>query len=629
MLAYVATKDQFLQDAPEIEEIVREAVATSLGISISRTSSEFQSWRNSLGNAMYHVINSSSLPSDAGIAIEYRLHGRQQRIDFIASGKNRSGLSQLVLVELKQWTNATSSPLEDHVRTFLGGAIRDVSHPSYQSWSYSRLLQDFYEVITDEPIEVTPCAYLHNCLDASTLKADSTTELLRRAPLFLRNEREGLQRFIEERIDSGDHAEVIRRIEGSRIKPSKQLVEALDSMLEGNQEFVLIDEQKTAYETIRERVKSVLPGERLVLIIKGGPGTGKSVIAINALVSLLDTGMNVRYVTKNAAPRAVYQSKLRGSMTSTAISNLFMSSDSFHTLEPDSYDALLVDEAHRLVEKSGFYRNLGENQIKELVQSARVTVFFTDESQLVTWRDIGTLDEIRSWAKENQAPIEELQLSAQFRCAGSDEYLKWLDSTLRLAPDEAPDMSACEYDIRIVDSPAQLRDMIFERNESNNRSRLLAGYCWQWVSRNDDSKFDIEFPGTDFAMKWNLTSDGSNWMIAPNSVHEVGCIHTCQGLEGDYMGVIIGPDLMVGGSGLEGRAEGRATHDKSLQGFKSALKIDPVSAGEKADRLIRNTYRTMMTRGMKGTFIYCTDPAVAAHLRDSLANAGYQGLGES
>jgi DUF2075 family protein len=625
MMAYVATKDQFLQDAPEIEEIVRDAVATSLGINISRNSSEFQSWRNSLGNAMFHVIKASNLPSDTGIAIEYRLHGRQQRIDFIVSGWNKSGLSQLVLIELKQWTDVTSSPLEDHVRTYLGGAVRDVSHPSYQSWSYSRLLQDFYEVVTQDPIEVTPCAYHHNCLDGLTLKSSLSAESLKRAPLFLHNEREDLQHFIEERIDSGDGAAVVRRIEGSRIRPSKQLVEVLGSMLEGNEEFVMIDEQKTAYETIRERVKSVLPGERLVLIIKGGPGTGKSVIAVNALVSLLDAGLNVRYVTKNAAPRAVYQAKLRGRMSTVAISNLFMSSDSFHSLEPDSYDALLVDEAHRLVEKSGFYRNLGVNQIKEIVQSARVTAFFSDESQLVTWRDIGTLDEIRSWAKQNDAPVEELQLSAQFRCAGSDEYLKWLDSTLQLAPEESPNMSACEYDVRIVDSPAQLRDMIFELNKSNNRSRLLAGYCWQWISRNDGSRFDIEFPGTDFAMKWNLTSDGSSWMIAPNSVHEVGCIHTCQGLEGDYMGVIIGPDLGIEDGGLVGRPAGRAKHDKSLQGYKGALKDGVTGTTEKADRLIRNTYRTMMTRGMKGTFIYCTDPAVTNLLRDSLAKAGYQG----
>jgi len=624
MLAYIATNGQFLQDAPEIEEIVRKAVETRLGIHISRTSSEYQSWQNSLGNAMYHIMNSSRIPSDSGIAIEYRLHGRQQRIDFIVSGRSGAGKSQLVLVELKQWTSVTSSPLIDHVRTFLGGAVRDVRHPSYQAWSYSRLLKDFYEVVTDEPIGVSACAYLHNCIDGSALTANSNASALSNAPLFLNHDRLSLQQFIEERIGTGDNSEIIRRVEKSRIRPSKQLVEVLGSLLDGNEEFVLIDEQKTAFETIRERVKSVLPGERLVIIIKGGPGTGKSVIAVNALVSLLDDGLNVRYVTKNAAPRAVYQAKLRGQMSNASVSNLFMSSDSFHTLERDSYDALLVDEAHRLVEKSGFYKNLGENQIRELIKASRVTVFFSDESQLVTWRDIGTLDEIRSWARVEDAPIEELELNSQFRCAGSSEYLDWLESALGISSNSPPDMSTCEYDIRILNSPSELRNEIFALNKSNNHSRLLAGYCWQWISKNDASRNDIVFPGTDFAMKWNLTADGSSWMIAPHSVNEVGCIHTCQGLEGDYMGVIIGPDLEVEDGKLISKPNNRAKHDKSLQGFKRALKDQVPGTQEHADRLIRNTYRTLMTRGMKGTFVYCTDQRVGELLRNSLQRAGYR-----
>jgi len=626
MLAYVATKGQFLQDAPQIDEIVREAVELTLGIHISRSSSEYQSWRNSLGNAMYHVINSSRIPPDSGIAIEYRLHGRQQRIDFIVSGKDKSGVSQIVLVELKQWTSVTSSSLDDHVRTFLGGNVRDVTHPSYQAWSYSRLLKDFYEVVTDEPIEINPCAYLHNCLDGSAMKTISTANLLTHAPLFLQKDRDELQQFLEEKIDIGDKSEVIRRMEESRIRPSKQLVDVLASLLEGNEEFTLIDEQKTAYETIRERVKSVLTGEHLVLLIKGGPGTGKSVIAVNALVSLMGTGLNVRYVTKNAAPRAVYQEKLRGRMSNASLSNLFMSSDNFHTLDRDSYDVLLVDEAHRLVEKSGFYKNLGDNQIGELIRASRVSVFFCDESQLVTWRDIGTLDEIRFWGQHEGAPVEELELSAQFRCAGSSEYLTWLDSALGISGDTLPDMSTCEYDIRFVASPSELRDMIIDLNESNNQSRLLAGYCWQWISKNDATKFDITFPDTDFKMKWNLTSDGSSWMIAPNSVNEVGCIHTCQGLEGDYMGVIIGPDLEVEDGQLVSKPENRAKHDKSLLGFKSALKDRVPGTAERADRLIRNTYRTLMTRGMKGTFIFCTDAKVAELLRTSLEATGYRGM---
>ena len=363
-------------------------------------------------------MNRSKIPLDSGIAIEYRLHGRQQRIDFIVSGRSAMGQSQLVLIELKQWSAVTSSPLIDHVRTFLGGAVRDVRHPSYQAWSYSRLLEDFYEIVSDEPIHISSCAYLHNCTDGSALTSSSNQTSVSNAPLFLHRDRTNLQQYIEERIELGDNSDIIRRVENSRIRPSKQLVEVLGSLLSGNDEFVLIDEQKTAFETIRERVKSVLPGERLVLIIKGGPGTGKSVIAVNALVSLLDDGMNVRYVTKNAAPRAVYQEKLRGRLSNASVSNLFMSSDSFHTLGHDAYDVLLVDEAHRLVQKSGFYKNLGDNQIGELIRASRVTVFFSDESQLVTWRDIGTLAEIRSWATVESAPIEELELNSQFRCAG-------------------------------------------------------------------------------------------------------------------------------------------------------------------------------------------------------------------
>ena len=572
---------------------------------------------------MFHLINSSNIPANAGIAIEYQLRGRQQRIDFIISGKNGLGQSQIVLVELKQWSEVGTSQLVDHVRTFLAGAIRDVTHPSYQSWSYSRLLQDFYQVVTDDPIDTAPCVYLHNCLIGSALNSESASELLKLAPVFLHNDRLQLQAFIEERIVEGDSAAAVRRLEEGQIKPSKQLVEALGSMLDGNEEFVLIDEQKTAFETIRQRVKDALPGEKTVLIVKGGPGTGKSVIAINALVSLLQSGFNVRYITKNAAPRAIYQAKLRGRRTNVALSNLFMSSDSFFELEPDSYDVLLVDEAHRLVEKSGFYRNLGTNQIDEIIASARISVFFIDESQLVTWRDIGNLEALRLWARSHDAITEELQLTAQFRCAGSDEYLAWLEAILDSPSEGVTNLSACEYDIRIFDSPSQLRDSILDLNRSNNRSRLLAGYCWQWISRKDSQSNDIEFPGTDFSMKWNLTSDGSTWMIAPNSVHEVGCIHTCQGLEGDYMGVIIGPDLGLEDGVLNGKPAGRAAHDKSLQGYKKALKENVPGTAEKADRLIRNTYRTLMTRGMKGTYIYCTDPAVADYIRESLLEHGY------
>jgi hypothetical protein len=357
---------------------------------------------------------------------------------------------------------------------------------------------------------------------------------------------------------------------------------------------------------------------KTVLLVKGGPGTGKSVIAVNALVDFLSQNLNVRYVTKNAAPRAVYQAKLKGKRLDVATNNLFVSSDAFHDVAPNTYDVLLVDEAHRLVEKSGFYRNLGENQIAEVINASRVCVFFADESQLVTWRDIGTLENIRSASNVAHLPIVEMELTSQFRCAGSDEYLNWLDFTLGLGGNEGADLRNSEFDLRQFDEPTVLREFIVEKNQKNNKSRLLAGYCWDWVSKKDSSLFDIEFPESNFAMRWNLTDDGSSWMISPTSVNEVGCIHTCQGLEGDFIGVIIGDDLEVVDGRLRGNPFKRSKGDQSLRGFRAAFKADPVSALARADVLIRNTYRTLLTRGMLGTAFYCTNVDVRRYFQDRM-----------
>ncbi len=614
MLAYVSVKGQFLQDAPEIEEMVRAKVEERLGIRISRESSEYQSWRNSLGNAMYHVMNSPDIPNDAGVAIEYRLHGRGQRIDFMVSGHDENGIAQLLLVELKQWQEVEFSPLDDHVRTYLHGGLVNVSHPSYQVWSYGRLLHDFYEYVVSDPVVVSPSAYLHNCHVATVIKSGRYSDLLAKAPVFLANEHRELQHMIASTVRSGDSGNVIRRVESSPVQVSKQLVDALESMLRGNEEFVLIDDQKTAFESIRDAIRNVPDKGKGVMLVKGGPGTGKSVIAINALVDLLAQNLNVRYVTKNAAPRAVYQSKLKGRRLDVATNNLFVSSDTFHDVATDAFDVLLVDEAHRLVEKSGFYRNLGENQIAEVINAAKVNVFFADESQLVTWRDIGTLENIRAASRDAGIPMKEFELTSQFRCAGSTEYLGWLDHTLGLGGDEKASLRNSEFELRQFSDPSEMRDYIVEKNRLNNKSRLLAGYCWDWVSKKDPSLFDIEFPESHFSMKWNLTDDGSAWMISPTSINEVGCIHTCQGLEGDFIGVIIGDDLEVVDGVLRGNPFKRSKGDQSLRGFKAAFKVDPESATARADVLIRNTYRTLLTRGMLGTAIYCTNIEVREFL---------------
>ena len=599
-----------------IEDKVREEVKRKLGHNVG--DAEYSSWRNSLGNAMYHAMNTVEIPGDAGVAIEYRVNGRAFRIDFMLSGKNNSGKESLVIIELKQWTDIEFSDLAEHVRTYVGGGIKDKPHPSYQAWSYLSHLKMYNEYIYETGVEVNACAYLHNCDDQTVVNASRYEEVLREVPVFIKGQSSELRAMICSNIKQGTGTELLERIDEAVIRPSQQLAEAVGSMLKGHEEFVLLDEQKTVLEKIVKATDDSLTGQKRVLIINGGPGTGKSVISINALARLTGQRLNARYVTPNAAPRAVFESKLKKLFAKADLRSLFSGSGSFTETSAESFDALIVDEAHRLKMKSGMFKNLGENQVKEIIKSAHTSVFFIDEAQKVTWSDVGEISMIEEQAGLAGAIVERLELTSQFRCGGSDDYMAWLDETLGVHADTAHYFSLDKFDFQIFDSPVELHKTIKEKNKINNKSRVVAGYCWDWISQKKPDLSDITINEFGYKATWNLTSDGSEWIISPKSVEEVGCIHTCQGLEVDYIGVIIGRDLVAINGVLKTDPSARAKTDKSLAGYKKELKEDPISAEIKADEIIRNTYRTLMSRGMKGCYVYFVDPATAEHFKKLL-----------
>lgn len=623
MIVYEATKGDFMSSvevgsiADEIEDVYMQKIGRS-------PKSQIRSWENSM-EYMYKVLNDSDIPNDSGVAIEFTIPTTSKRIDFILTGRNRDNDDSVVIIELKQWDSVEAVKDKDGiVKTFLGGGIRETTHPSYQVYSYAALIENFNETVEEDAIDLYPCAYLHNydiSEDYDPLTDTVYEPYIEEAPLYGKRDALKLREFIKKYIKTGDSNNILYRIDNGKIRPSKKLQDSLYGMLKGNEEFVMIDEQKVAYElAVKMARESYIDDKKRVLIVEGGPGTGKSVVAINLLVDLIRDDMVASYVTKNSAPREVFYHRLKGKeYRQNYIKNLFKGSGSFTASGENDFDVLIVDEAHRLNKKSGMYQNMGENQVKEIINASKFSIFFIDKHQRVHINDYGSIGAIRYFACEANAEVCQIRLESQFRCNGSDGYLAWLNDVLEIENTANYDGFEFDYDFRVVESPQKLKELIFEKNKERNSARLLAGYCWNWIKdgKNSSSVHDIKID--DFAMSWNL-GNTATWAIDENSVNEVGCIHTSQGLEFDYVGVILGEDIRFENGEIVTDFNGRAGTDQSLRGIKKLYKEDPEKALELADEIIKNTYRTLMTRGMKGCYIYCEDPALEAYFRSRIIN---------
>ena len=619
MIVYSGTKSDFLT-AVERDSIAAEIEENIYNKMHRRAAqNEFRSWENSL-EYMYKVLNDTAIPENSGIAIEYNIPQTSKRVDFIISGYGEKQDSNVIIIELKQWDKAEIVEGQDAlVVTFTGGAVRKVVHPSYQAWSYAAMIYDYNQNVQMGNIVLHPCAYMHNYRKSNPEKLEQNQykEYVEEAPIFARGEVSKLRDFIKQSVKVGDNKQLLYDIDNGKIKPSKSLQNAIKSMIEGNQEFIMLDDQKVVYEEIlKTALQCMSDQKKRTVIVKGGPGTGKTVVAINLLAKLTNKGLVTQYTSKNSAPRNVYAKKLTGHKK-TSINNMFKGSGSYVDVEENTIGVIICDEAHRLNDKSGMFHNLGENQIKEIINASLCSVFFIDESQRVTLSDIGTVSEIVKWADEYDSEVQEMELVSQFRCNGSDGYLAWLDDVLEIRKTANFDMKDIDYDFRIMDSANEVRDLIIECNKARNQSRILAGYCWAWLKegQNNSDVHDIKIG--DFEMSWNL-GNTSTFAIDENSVNEIGCIHTSQGLEFDYAGVIIGDDMRYENGHIVTDFTKRAQTDQSLKGIKKIYKENPEYALKEADEIIKNTYRTLMTRGMKGCYVYCTDKNLADYLKERL-----------
>lgn len=610
MLAYNKTYEEFCEDIRLGQ--IDKAIVSALNRDFSE--SEKRAFRISLGS-LRNALSNVDIPNDVQVGVELKVPLTNRRIDFIIAGEDAENKKNVIIVELKQWTKVQHTDMYDIV---LLGKEQHV-HPSWQAFSYSTTISNFNEYVETHPINIYSCAFLHDYDPKYENEICNAvySEGLKQAPAFINDQWVNFANFIGSKIAHKSDVNLLYEISNGRIKPSKFLVDCLSSSIRGNKELELIDQQRIVYSNLLKEIKAVKQRDpRKVIIVYGGAGTGKSLIALQLLGELHQQGLSAFYVAKSSYIKEAYYKKLTRDIPDyKVLRTLFRGSGEFHQAGNNTakqFDCLIVDEAHRLTAKTKkSFMYYGENQIQEIIHASRCSIFFLDETQQIDIKDYGTRENIIAAAEAEGATVIEdkrFVLKEQFRCNGSDEYMAWVESLLYNRTFEPGDEEVT-YDIKLFDNLSEMNDALRQRNdESELPSRMLSGDVFPWRSMKDKTAVDIIIG--DYQAQWNKNK---YFAVDHYSFDEVGCIHTAQGMEFNYVGLIVGNDLIY--------RDGEVKTDFTKH---------PITAGEFRrphqkyakpedyniiDRLIRNTYKVLFTRGQKGLYLYVMDDELREYIR--------------
>jgi len=627
MIIYAETKRQFLEDV-DLNRLERKLVdgftRQTGGVPADR-----HVWADEYAR-FSGTLRRAAIDDDVQVAIEYHISAAgRSRIDVLIAGSDGNRDNGVVL-ELKAWSDAGSSDVPELVWSPYGGGSLS-QHPCVQARKYKGLILRFNADIAEKNIGIHSAAYLFNLVRRrpEPLEDPRYRHIIDDTHLFLADDADALARYIEKYVRHRSTEDVLYLLEKGRLIPAPALIERVASMLDGNEDFELIDTQNEAFQIIRHAIAGVATAtKRQVFIVHGGPGTGKSVIAVRLLAEVLKSKRLGFLVAPNKAFRETLSEQLtkRHQEYRDDGKALFQSSWSFYQsdfMKDRTHEVLIVDEAHRLKDEA--YQYKGKSMVEDMVRAARISVFFLDETQRVQWIDAGSEERIREAANKYKANVHDpFTLTAQFRCGGSDGYLNWLDDVLQVRPTGNYDNWADEqYEFRVFDDAAALYKALKAKN-ATNKARLIAGYSWEWPKKaGRKRRGHLKHVTADgLALPWNF--DGENWATSEDGIEQVGCVHTCQGVEFDWLGVLIGPDLRYENGKVIGVPTKRAKTDTSLKGSKTAIKAakgDPAAtaaAHEKVQAIIKNTYKVLLSRGRKGCFVWCADAALWEYLRDRL-----------
>jgi len=626
MLIYQDTIKQFIQDVRgnKLTNIMSERFQERLGRLPGY--GELNSWQNSLSRVR-DLIEVAEL-TDNMIALEYEVPYNQSRIDCLLFGRGKDKISNIVLIELKQWSSVKA--LEDEgnfVETYTGRSEQVVPHPSQQVKGYDGFLKGFVsEFETPPPLILFSCAYCHNYSKEENegLFDPVYQSLIDDFPVYTKEDVVTLAHKIKELLASGDGFEIFNRFMRSPIRPAKKLLENVSKVIKNEAVFSLLNEQLVAKNLIWSKVKKAdRKKEKSVIIVHGGPGTGKSVIAINILAEAAQKGRKVFYGCKSK-PFIEGLKKLIGKDGALLFSNLYRFLPT--RIKENELDLLLVDEAHRIEKKSNFQFTQPEDrtdmpQIEQLMRCSKTSVFFIDDKQNVRSQEIGSSELIKEAVKKLNCSLFETMLYTQYRCMGSNDYLLWLESVLGYTEEKRILWKNEIFDFKIFDSPLAVYEKLKEKEqEKPNSARMVAGFCWPWSQKlGDNGELVKDVCIGDFAMPWETHGEISKtpkgyvkwyeWAYRPEGFKQVGCIYTAQGFEFDYIGVIIGNDLFYDAKTNSLKADITATKDPTLR-----------KSRENFESHVKNIYRTLLSRGMKGCYVYFVNKDVEKFFKSRIGS---------
>jgi hypothetical protein len=576
--------------------------------------SEIRSWKNSL-TVLAGVVVEAGL-RDSGAGAELKLPHTDRRVDAFFTGRSHTGAPGVVLVELKQWESAGPSKYPDNV--VVGDSER--LHPSVQAASYAEYLRGSHSAFTEDEFGLWACAYLHNMPkdNAPSLRGVRYEGAFSEAPFYVSGEEGQLANVLTTRIGHGDGMDLLPKVLRGRYSPSPKLLESISRALKASPVWTLLDEQRLAFNIVRGMAEQAAKtGEKATLLVTGGPGTGKSVIALRLLVSLSQVD---RRRVAHATGSKAFTTNLRALVPGgNAVFRYFNNFRQVET-EESGVDVIICDEAHRIRISSNDRftskaRKSSLSQVDELIRAARVSVFFLDQRQNVRPDEIGSVGVIEEAARRMNITIHKVALDSQFRCNGCSEYVRWVDKLFSPSPEPVGAwLAAGDYDLRLFDTPDQMERALSASLTGGNTGRLVAGFCWPWSDPEPEGDLVDDVVIDEWRRPWNEKSPEQQkkpkappppsrhpyylWATMPDRVREVGCIYSAQGFEFDYCAVILGNDL-VWREDIGWVASRDASQDPSIKRRK-------LGQAELRD-LLYQTYRVLLTRGMKGTFVYSTD----------------------